>query len=253
MKKIKRYTKEEALNIINKNEELKQELTETYEIVNDIKEKPIDRCSEIEDKHFVIVKQDLDLVTGKLLSDKYIVEWFNGLVAKMANDDYYMEHIERVIVDSLEEAVVIAYTIAKSRERYEADVPQEPKPIRRYTKKEARKVMSQRIGLKYQYNRLKDMCAAGELNHSFMYGNFFNLCYDELDENGEYKVDPEKVVIQWCTERDMKEPEDFATKEEFDEWEYSYLSHRDLVCDSLEEALVVMADIEDNRGLMYVV
>lgn len=253
MKKIRRYAKEEALKIINENEELKQELKDAYEIVNDADKNPLNRYSEIEDKHFVAIRRDIDLVTDKLLSDKYIIEWFNGLANKLDDEDYYTENYERVMVDSLEEAVVIAYTIAKARNRYESDAPQEPKPIRRYTKKEARKVMSYKVGLKQQYNSLKDMCKAGELNHSFLYGNFFNLCYDEIDENSEYKVDPEKVVVQWCSERDMKEPKDFDTTEEFVEWENNYLSQRGVVCNSLEEALVIMADIEDNRGLMYVV
>lgn len=183
MKKIKRYTKEEALNIINKNEELKQELKDTYELINSTDKNPLNHYAEIEYIHLATIRQDIDLATGKLLSDKYIIGWFNGLVSKMWNENYYTENFETIIVDSLEEAVVIAYTIAKSRTRYESDVPQKPKPIRRYTKKEACKVMSYKVGLKQQYDRLKDMCKAGELNHSFLYGNFFNLCYDEPDEN----------------------------------------------------------------------
>lgn len=64
----------------------------------------------------------------------------------------------------------------------------------------------------------------GDLNHGFECGNFFNLIED-----------PEKVVIQYITYKDKREAE---------EQDYEDFVAHELIADSLEQAVVAIAEIE---------
>ena len=85
-----------------------------------------------------------------------------------------------------------------------------------YSKEEAMKIINMDKDLLAKYEELLPYYESGDLDHSFIYGNFFNLTEDES-----------KIVIQWI------KPDDESTE---------------LIVDSLEAAIVIIQDIEAAGG-----
>lgn len=100
MNKLRRYSKEQALEIINNDEELKEELEEL---------KPHNDECEIDDSfefgNFFNLCED-----GQLYKDKIVIQWLDN----NNNDEAFSEHLHEVVTDSLEEAVVLLRDIEEA-------------------------------------------------------------------------------------------------------------------------------------------
>ena len=90
--------------------------------------------------------------------------------------------------------------------------------LKKYSKEEAAAIINNDEDLTNTYKELVSDYEAGELDHSFECGNFFNLIEDES-----------KIVIQWCAENIDDEG-------------------REVIVDSLEAAVVTLRDIEEANG-----
>lgn len=94
--------------------------------------------------------------------------------------------------------------------------------MKQYTKDEAIKIISADKELTKEYEELKPYYDTGDLDHSYSTDsvsiNFFNLIEDET-----------KVVLQYCYEAD------------------DYNNVYELIVDSLEQAIVVIRDLENNE------
>ena len=88
--------------------------------------------------------------------------------------------------------------------------------ITRYSKADAEKLIASDASLTKDYEELLPYYEDGTLDHSFIHGNFFNLIEDET-----------KVVIQWYDSSEIA---------------------NEVIADSLEEAIVIIADIEKANG-----
>lgn len=99
--------------------------------------------------------------------------------------------------------------------------------LNRYTKEQALEIINHDKFLKKRLEELKPLSDECEVDDSFEYGNFFNLY-----ENG--KVYEDRIVIQWLDNN--KDDEVFS--------EHLH----EVVTDSLEEAVVLLSDIEEAEG-----
>lgn len=107
--------------------------------------------------------------------------------------------------------------------------------LRRYSKEQALEIINNDEELKEELEELKPRNDECEIDDSFEFGNFFNL-YDMRTD----KVYKDKIVIQWL-DSGFDDVEDDSA-EEFDKH-----SH-EVVTDSLEEAVVLLRDIEEADG-----
>ena len=99
--------------------------------------------------------------------------------------------------------------------------------LNHYTKEQALEIINNDEILKKELEELKPLSDECEIDDSFEYGNFFNLC-----EDGQLYKD--KIVIQWLDNNNN----DVAFTEHLHE----------VVTDSLEEAVVLLRDIEEAEG-----
>ena len=107
------------------------------------------------------------------------------------------------------------------------------KRIKRYTQEEALRIIHKDDELEEIYKELQDDIENFDgLDHSFDYGNFFSFYDREADV-----VDKNRVVIQWCSDDDCAA----------DDANFDYLGH-EVIAESLEEAIVIMRDIENADG-----
>lgn len=109
MKKLRRYTKEQALEIINKDKALKKEYEEL---------KPYNEKCEIdhgfEQGNFFNL---YDPKTDKVYKDKIYISWLDSALDddEYESDDAALDmHTHEVLADSLEEAVVLLRDIRKA-------------------------------------------------------------------------------------------------------------------------------------------
>lgn len=107
MNKIKRYTKEEALKIINADEELKKELEE----YKSLDPEDLD-YGFAHGNFFYLYDDDTDTLT-----DKVVIQWLPESYDDLLNIDF---QAHEVIADSLEEAVVILRDIEEAHGNIEA-------------------------------------------------------------------------------------------------------------------------------------
>ena len=107
------------------------------------------------------------------------------------------------------------------------------KQIKRYTKEQALEIINKDKALKKDLKDLKPYNDKCEVNHSFECGNFFNLCDMRTEE-----VYKDKIVIQWL---------DSGYTNEDDELDFEKHMH-EVIADSLEEAVVLLRDIEEANG-----
>jgi len=100
MNKLRRYSKEQALEIINNDEELKEELEEL---------KPRNDECEIDDSfefgNFFNLYEN-----GKVYEDRIVIQWLDN----NKDDEAFDEHLHEVVTDSLEEAVVLLRDIEEA-------------------------------------------------------------------------------------------------------------------------------------------
>jgi hypothetical protein len=105
------------------------------------------------------------------------------------------------------------------------------KKLKRYTKEQALEIINNDEALKNDLEELKPYNETGDINHGFENGNFFNLSDEKT--NTAYK---DKIVIEWL---------DSGYKDD----EFNFEAHcHEVVTDSLEEAIVLLKDIEDANG-----
>ena len=98
--------------------------------------------------------------------------------------------------------------------------------VKRYTKKEALKIINKDDQLKQELADLKPLAITGEIDHGFGYGNFFN------------KVGTKnKIVIQWLTSASMKAKQLVLG-----------VNMHEITVNNIEEALVVLRDIDEANG-----
>jgi hypothetical protein len=90
------------------------------------------------------------------------------------------------------------------------------KTIKHYSYEEAKAIVNADFELSIDCDAFIADYESGDLDCGFEYGNFFNLIED-----------PSKVVIQWLDSTDTA---------------------RELIVDSLEQALVIIRDIEEANG-----
>lgn len=106
--------------------------------------------------------------------------------------------------------------------------------IKRYSQQEALEIINQNKELQKDLKKFNNFITRHEdgLDHSFDYGNFFSL-YDPKTDT----VDKTKVVIQWCADDDMENEDEL----------FDFSSH-EVIADSVEEAVVILRDIELAEG-----
>ena len=92
--------------------------------------------------------------------------------------------------------------------------------IKYYTSPEALDIIIANTELRKQYDKLLPYHKNGELDHSFKYGNFFNLCNNIYDNNP-------AIVIQWLD---------------------SNGDSNEVIVKTLDEAVVTIWDIERTSG-----
>lgn len=105
--------------------------------------------------------------------------------------------------------------------------------VKRYTKEEALKIINADKDLKADYKEFKPFVGTEELDVGFEYGNFFSLYDSKADV-----IDPEKIVIQWL---------DSGYADDGDEFDFDKHAH-EVIADNIEEALVILRDIEEADG-----
>ena len=104
--------------------------------------------------------------------------------------------------------------------------------VKRYTKEEALKIINADKDLKADYKEFKPLVGTEALDVGFEYGNFFSLYDSKADI-----IDPEKIVIQWL---------DSGFNED-DYLDFDAHAH-EVIADNIEEALVILRDIEEADG-----